>query len=50
MDVSKTWVEQGRSDTIWWVPAIMALVTLMPYVPWRKVYRRRRTGKEEGVR
>ena len=46
LDVSKTWVEQGRSVSIWWVPAIMAVITGMPYLPWRRIYRRRRRNQE----
>jgi len=43
LDVSKTWVEQVRAAYIWWVPAIMALVVAALYVPWGKLYRKRRS-------
>jgi len=42
MDVSRTWVEQGKAAYIWWVPAAMLLVVVALYVPWARLYRRRR--------
>jgi len=47
LDVSKTWVEQGRSATIWWVPGIMAVIAGIPYLPWRKMYRRRGSKRQK---
>jgi len=33
LDVSRSWVEQGRSDYIWWVPGLLSLVVAGLYVP-----------------
>lgn len=33
LDVSRSWVEQGRSDYIWWVPCLLALVVAGLYLP-----------------
>ena len=49
MDVSKTWVEQGRSPHIWWVPAIMAVIVGTPYVPWGKLYRKAKSASKRTV-
>ena len=39
LDVSKTWVEQGTSESIWWAPALLALLVLILYAPWKKFAR-----------
>ncbi|MBT8048555.1 MAG: LPS export ABC transporter permease LptF [Xanthomonadales bacterium] len=39
LDVSRTWVEQGTTRTIWWAPGTLALLVLVLYVPWKKVFR-----------
>lgn len=33
LDVSRSWVEQGSSTYIWWVPGLLALVVAGLYVP-----------------
>ena len=42
LDVTRTWVEQGKAAHIWWVPAVMFLVVGTLYVPWVKIYYRSR--------
>jgi len=42
LDVVRTWVEQGKATYIWWVPAAMLLLVAALYVPWGRLYRRRR--------
>jgi len=39
LDVSKTWVEQGTSESIWWAPGLLALLVLILYAPWKKFAR-----------
>jgi len=33
LDVSRSWVEQGTTDYIWWVPALLSLVVAGLYTP-----------------
>ena len=33
LDVSRSWVEQGSSSYIWWVPGLLSLVVAGLYVP-----------------
>jgi lipopolysaccharide export system permease protein len=33
LDVSRSWVEQGSNDYIWWVPGLLSLVVAGLYVP-----------------
>jgi len=33
LDVSRSWVEQGSSNYIWWVPGLLTLVVVGLYVP-----------------
>jgi len=33
LDVSRSWVEQGSSAYIWWVPALLSLVVISLYIP-----------------
>lgn len=33
LDVSRSWVEQGSSDYIWWVPGLLSLVVAGLYLP-----------------
>ncbi len=33
LDVSRSWVEQGSSTYIWWVPGLLALVKAGLYAP-----------------
>jgi len=39
LDVSKTWVEQGTSRSIWWAPGLLALLVGILYMPWKKLFR-----------
>jgi lipopolysaccharide export system permease protein len=39
LDVSRTWVEQGTADNIWWVPGLLAVLVVFLYVPWIKILR-----------
>lgn len=39
LDVSRTWVEQGTTRTIWWAPGSLALLVLGLYIPWKKIIR-----------
>jgi len=39
LDVSKTWVEQGTSQSIWWAPGLLALLVVILYLPWKKLIR-----------
>jgi len=40
LTVAKTWVEQETVSTIWWVPALLALLVVVFYAPWRILIRR----------
>lgn len=37
LSVARTWVEQERASNIAWVPAVLAVVAIALYVPWRWV-------------
>jgi len=39
--VAKTWVEQGKVNTIWWVPGLLVLLAIVLYLPWKAMNRRR---------
>jgi len=39
--VAKTWVEQDRASTIWWVPGLLAIAAVVLYFPWRNLARHR---------
>ena len=39
LNVSRTWVEQGTSPGIWWVPGILAALVLILFLPWKKFIR-----------
>ncbi len=45
LDVSRTWVEQGTSRSIWWVPVCMLGLLLIMYVPGSKWVRTRRSRR-----
>ncbi|MBT8058392.1 MAG: LPS export ABC transporter permease LptF [Gammaproteobacteria bacterium] len=36
IDVARTWVEQGTSRSIWWVPGLLALLVMVLFTPWRR--------------
>jgi len=40
--VAKTWVEQEKLSTIWWVPGLFALLIVFFYEPWRHLLRLRK--------
>ena len=35
--MAKTWVEQEKVTTIWWVPGLLAIAVVAFYVPWRNL-------------
>ena len=37
IEVSQTWVIQQKTTSIWWTPALLALVVALLYVPWRSL-------------
>jgi lipopolysaccharide export system permease protein len=39
LDVSRTWVELGQIQYIWWVPGLLTILVLILYIPWRKIQR-----------
>lgn len=43
LDVSRSWVEQGSSDSIWWVPELLGLVVVGLYFP---VIRRKKHAQD----
>lgn len=38
LDVGRTWVEQGTRQSIWWAPGLLALLVLILYLPWNKIW------------
>ena len=36
MGVARTWVEQGSQATLMWVPALLFVVVVISYAPWRR--------------
>jgi len=46
LDVSRSWVEQGNSRYIWWVPGLLALVVASLYVPAFLKLRRDRRAQD----
>jgi lipopolysaccharide export system permease protein len=39
LDVSRTWVELGSANSIWWVPGLLTGIVTVLYIPWRKIRR-----------
>jgi len=37
IEVSQTWVIQQKTTSIWWTPALLALVVALLYIPWRSL-------------
>ena len=35
--ISRTWVEQQATSSIWWAPLILALVVVLFYLPWHRL-------------
>lgn len=46
LDVARTWVEQGTAQGIWWVPALLASIVVVLYVPWNRMIRRQLGTRE----
>jgi lipopolysaccharide export system permease protein len=46
LDVSRSWVEQGSSTQIWWVPSLLALLVAALYLP--VVLRKRKDRRAQG--
>ena len=46
LDVSRTWVEQGSAQTIWWAPGLLVLLLVFLYFPWVKIVRPRQQAQE----
>lgn len=44
LNVSRSWVEQGSVGFIWWVPALLAILVAILYLP---VVRRKKGGEDE---
>jgi hypothetical protein len=40
LDVSRSWVEQGSSSQIWWVPGLLSLLVAALYFPAIRKQRR----------
>jgi len=36
MGVARTWVEQGSQPSLFWVPALLFVVVVVAYAPWRR--------------
>jgi hypothetical protein len=39
VDVARTWVELEKAWGIWWAPGVLALLVIILYVPWMKLWR-----------
>lgn len=48
LDVARTWVEQGESGSIWWVPGLLFLLVLVLYTPWRRSLLRLAWSRKSG--
>jgi len=46
--MAKTWVEQEKVSTIWWVPGLLAIAVVAFYIPWRGLMRRRSAKGSSG--
>jgi lipopolysaccharide export system permease protein len=42
LTVGKTWVEQEKATSIWWVPGALSFLVFTFYAPWRILVRRSR--------
>jgi lipopolysaccharide export system permease protein len=47
LDVSRTWVEQGTAQYIWWAPGLLALLVVILYIPWKKLFFSARRVQEQ---
>lgn len=45
LDVSRSWVEQGSSSYIWWVPGLLTLIVVILYMPAAVKMRRDRRAQ-----
>jgi hypothetical protein len=46
LDVSRSWVEQGTSQYIWWVPALLSLLVAGLYGPGFLKFRKDRRAQD----
>jgi lipopolysaccharide export system permease protein len=46
LDVARSWVEQGSSHHIWWVPALLLVLVSVMYLP--VIFRRRKDQRAQG--
>ena len=37
LGIGRTWVEQGTSLTLWWVPMTFAAMIVLAYLPWARI-------------
>jgi lipopolysaccharide export system permease protein len=37
LGISRTWVEQGTAQSLWWVPLTLAVAICLAYLPWPRV-------------
>ena len=35
--ISRTWVEQGSTNSIWWVPGLLLVIVVLAYLPWDSI-------------
>ena len=40
LGISRTWVEQGTSSSLWWVPLTFAGAIAIAYLPWSRAFQR----------
>ena len=50
LTMAKTWVEQEKVASIWWVPGLLALVVVIFYAPWRVLVRRHKAKQSHADR
>jgi len=49
LQVSKTWVEQETTESIWWVHGLFSLGLVALYSPWHALIRHFKTGKHRAI-
>ena len=50
LTMAKTWVEQEKVGSIWWVPGLFALVVVILYSPWRVLVRHHKAKQSHADR
>ncbi|MCH7509990.1 MAG: LPS export ABC transporter permease LptF [Proteobacteria bacterium] len=50
LTMAKTWVEQEKVASIWWVPGLFALVVVILYSPWRVLVRHHKAKQSHADR